>query len=70
MWIKEYFDRMKGGGENATTISLHVIFWSGLASIIGIGTVAYISAKFFQPLRFNFINRFIRSVGGSYIRRY
>ena len=49
MWIKEYFDRMKGGGENATTISLHVIFWSGLASIIGIGTVAYISAKFFNP---------------------
>jgi CBS-domain-containing membrane protein len=49
MWFKEYIKRMRGGGQNSTTVNFHVIFWSGLASIIGIGTVAYISAKFFNP---------------------
>ena len=49
MGIKEYFNKMKGGGENATTVILSEIFWSGLGSIIGIGLVAYISSKFFNP---------------------
>ena len=49
MWFKEYLNRMKGGGKNATSVSLHVIFWSGLASFIGIAVVAYLSKNYFNP---------------------
>ena len=49
MWLKEYVNRMKGGAQSPTGVSFHVIFWSGLASFIGIAVVAYLSKKYFNP---------------------
>ncbi len=49
MWFKEYINRMKGGGQSPTGVSFHVIFWSGLASFIGIAVVAYLSKNYFNP---------------------
>ncbi len=49
MWLKEYVNRMKGGAQSPTGVSFHVIFWSGLASFIGIAVVAYLSKNYFNP---------------------
>ena len=49
MWLKEYVNRMKGGAQSPTGVSFHVIFWSGLASFIGIAVVAYMSKNYFNP---------------------
>jgi CBS-domain-containing membrane protein len=67
MWFKEYINRMKGGGQNSTVVNLHVIFWSGLASIIGIGLVAYLSKRFFNPLTLTLL---IGSFGASAVLIY
>ncbi len=67
MWFKEYVSRMKGGGKSAAGVDMHVIFWSGLASFIGIGIVAYLSNKYFSPYALTLL---IGSFGASAVLVY
>ncbi len=48
--MRQYFQKMKGGGTSPPIAGISEIVWSGLGSFLGIFAISYISAKYFIPL--------------------
>ncbi len=48
--MRQYFQKMKGGGTSPPLAGISEIIWSGLGSFLGIFAVSYLSAKYFIPL--------------------
>ncbi len=47
--IRGYFSKMKGGAESPPGVGLAEVMWSWAGAVIGIGSCAYLSAKYFEP---------------------
>jgi CBS-domain-containing membrane protein len=49
MRLHDYVCKIKGGGECPPGVPFRDIFWSFFGSLAGIGSCAYLSARFFEP---------------------
>jgi CBS-domain-containing membrane protein len=49
MTIVEYFGKMKGGGKGPPGVVGVEFAWSWIGALIGIGSCAYLSSKYFEP---------------------
>lgn len=47
--VRDYLDKMKGGGKAAAGIEAGEVAWSWLGSALGIGICGYLSAWYFEP---------------------
>ncbi|MCL4542497.1 MAG: HPP family protein [Deltaproteobacteria bacterium] len=65
--MKEYFKKMRGGGESPPGVGFSEIVWSGIGSFAGIAACGYLSARYFTPLD---LTLFIGSFGASAVLIY
>lgn len=49
MTVAEYVGKMKGGGKGPPGVIGIELVWSWTGALIGIGSCAYLSAKYFEP---------------------
>jgi CBS-domain-containing membrane protein len=49
MTLSEYISKMKGGAKSPPGVAAVELVWSWLGAVVGIGTCAYVSARYFEP---------------------
>lgn len=49
MTWREYIGKIRGGGKSPPGVAFTDICWSFLGALVGIGSCAYLSARFFEP---------------------
>jgi CBS-domain-containing membrane protein len=67
MTIQEYIKKMKGSTKSPPGVGVGELVWSWIGAAIGIGTCAYLSAKYFEPRDLSLL---IGSFGASAVLAY
>jgi CBS-domain-containing membrane protein len=67
MSLRSYTRKIRGGGKSPPGVAFMEICWSFFGSLVGIGTCAYLSARFFEPRDMSLM---VASLGASAVLVY
>lgn len=67
MKLREYFAKIRGGGESPPGVRWSEVCWSFVGSLVGIGSCGYLSARYFEPRDMTLI---VASFGASAVLIY